>query len=116
MKLHNYGKVPGGLEHHYSKVTELCDTGRLLSLEIDEAWYWYTAWQYGGSGQLLMRKNDLFVLHNMEHDSCHGPVSYAVFNHPMSLAQLKASCSLELFREVEPLFAMAERGGRVKSR
>ena len=40
---------------------------------VDEVWYWYVTYGYEASGQVLMRKDDKWAVHDMGHCSCYGP-------------------------------------------
>jgi len=79
MKIHRIESIPKGYE--YNEATELADyeLEYLEKLDIDEIWYWYGTGSYEGSGQILMRKGDMYDLHDMGHCSCYGPTDNVEF-------------------------------------
>lgn len=61
-----------------NKIHEFASTDKLSnwdleSLDFDEIWYSYTHGYYEGSGDMIVRKGDLFTHHDMGHCSCYGP-------------------------------------------
>lgn len=106
---HNYANFPDSVEYRYGEIVELdkYELGNLENLGIDEIWYWYAAGDYEGSGQILMRKGDLYDVHDAGHCSCYGPTDNANFNgHPFS--ELINSISSEYMKELRPLFKLAQ--------
>jgi len=109
MIIHNLNRFPAELNYRYGALDELSsyDMEYLNRYyDADEVWYWYASGSYEGSGQMLIRKGDLYDIHDMGHCSCYGPLDR------MSLAfkpleELKSSCSSEYLKEVESLFIAA---------
>lgn len=74
---------------------------------IDEIWYWYHAWYYEWSGQILMRKWELYDIHNAWHCSCYWPTDDLKFSW-QQLEELAKSLSKEYMeKEARELFVMA---------
>lgn len=108
MKVHNLNKIPEGLSYR-DDVCELSDYDIkfLEPLCLDEVWYWYVEGSYDGDGQILMRKGELYDLHDMGHYSCYGPLDDVEFTgYPPE--ELKGKCSKEYLKAVVPLFELAE--------
>ena len=77
------------------------------NLWIDEIWYWYHSWFYEWSGQILMKKWELYDIHCAWHCSCYWPTEHIEFNGKQ-LEDLAKSLSKEYMeREARELFAMA---------
>ncbi len=109
MKTHNSGKFPEGMDYSSYEMSDLSewDFERIEKLGVTEIWYWYATGYYCGTGNLLMRKGNLFDHHGMGHCSCYGPTGKVSFSGK-SFKELKESCSNELMDEVKELFEMAE--------
>ena len=94
----------------YGEPTELDDFNfdNLRLVEVDTAWYWYTCSGYEGSGQLLMRRDGRFHLHDMGHCSCNGPTDITIGKGFASLDGVRRSATDDLLEDIEPLLKMAE--------
>jgi hypothetical protein len=93
MKIHNLG-------------TEiLADLHELYKLNLDEIWYFYEEGYYDGSGQMLVRKGQLFDIFDLSHNSCSYPLEDATFNG-QSLEELFLSLSNEYKAICYQLFEM----------
>jgi hypothetical protein len=109
MIIHNLNKFPAELNYRYGALDELSsyDMGYLNRYyDADEVWYWYSSGSYEGSGQMLIRKGDLYDIHDMGHCSCYGPLDRMSLSFK-PLEELKSSCSSEYLKEVESLFIAA---------
>ena len=74
---------------------------------VDEIWYWYHSWSYEWSGQILMRRWDLYDIHSAWHCSCYWPTDGIEFNGK-PLDDLAKSLSKEYMEnEARELFEMA---------
>ena len=83
------------------------DMEALNNLDLDEIWYWYSYAQYEGSGQILMRKGDLYDIHDAGHCSCYGPIDRVDFKG-QKLNELAKSLSKDYMRnEAIELFELA---------
>jgi len=107
--IHDYGKVPEGYDYTYGDVCPFdeYDLKNLYGLNIDEVWYWYATAPYEGSGNILMRKGDLYDIHTAGHCSCYGPTEDIEFNGK-PLDEVKASLSESAMIEYKPLIEMSE--------
>ena len=75
--------------------------------DLDEIWYWYSEAPYEGSGQILMRKGELYDLHDAGHCSCYGPIDKLHFNG-QSLDELAKSVNPEYMeQQCKELFYLA---------
>lgn len=112
--LHDLGRLPEGLSYPYDELSTLSewDQDELTGISVDEAWYWYVYGSYEGSGQMLMRRGDLYDVHNLSHCSCNGPTEGVTFGG-LSLSSLKENLQKnpEYWKEVKELFEMAEKHG-----
>ena len=108
MIIHNLNQFPAELDYRYGSISELdsYDMEALDKYDADEVWYWYACGSYEGSGQMLIRKGNLYGIHDMGHCSCYGPLDRMNFSLE-PLAELKSSCSSEYLKEVESLFIAA---------
>lgn len=110
MILHNLNRFPKGYKYQHGEIQSFdkYDADRLESFGIDEAWYWYAAGDYEGSGQILMRRDDLYDIHDAGHCSCFGPTDDIKFiGFPLN--ELKSRCSKELLEQVEDLLTAAKK-------
>ncbi|KPJ96738.1 MAG: hypothetical protein AMS18_00320 [Gemmatimonas sp. SG8_17] len=59
----------------------------LVPARVEEVWYWYQVDMYEGAGQILMRADDQYDIHDMGHCSCYGPMDDCSFigYHPDEL-------------------------------
>lgn len=109
MEIHYLNKFPNGYQA-YGELSTLdeYDLNDLKDLNLDEIWYWYSTAPYEGSGQLLMRRGDLYDLHDAGHCSCYGPCERVKFvGYP--LGELKSRINKEYFaKECRELFELAE--------
>lgn len=106
---HNYANFPDEVDYRYGEIMELenYDLITLENLGIDEIWYWYAQGGYEGSGQILMRKGDLYDVHDAGHCSCYGPTERADFiGKPFK--ELFDSISKEYMKDLKPLFKLAQ--------
>ena len=80
MEVHFLGKLPDNYSA-YGKLDEFdeYDMEELNSFGFDEVWYWYSTAPYEGSGQILMRKGELYDLHDAGNCSCYGPIDRLKF-------------------------------------
>ena len=81
-KIHNLNKFPKGMTNSYCDISSLdteYDIKAINDLGVDEVWYWYASGSYEGQGQILMRKDDKYDIHDMGHCSCYGPLEHAKF-------------------------------------
>lgn len=121
MKLHNLQQKPEGYTYDgeidsYEAMDEEApceidsfssmDIENLLPLNLDEAWYWYVTGFYNGAGQILMRKGDLYDIHDCAHGA-NSPLEAVKFSGK-PLSELKANVSPELMIQLKPLFDAAE--------
>lgn len=111
MKVNFLGRFP----KNYSRWSELEELEELDSYEIedlselglDEIWYWYSTAPYEGSGQILMRKGDLYDLYDAGHGSDYGPTERVDFKG-QKLDELAESLSDEYMEnEAKELFELA---------
>lgn len=109
MIIHNLNQFPAELDYKYGSISELdsYDMEALDKYDADEVWYWYACGSYEGSGQMLIRKGDLYGIHDMGHCSCYGPLDRNR-SQLKPFEELKSSCSSEYLKEVECLFIAAE--------
>lgn len=70
---------------------------------IEQIWYFYSYGSYEGNGQILMRKDNLYHLHDAGHCSCYGPVDKYKF-HGDDIDNLYNNLSNEYQLEVKSLF------------
>jgi len=56
-------------------------------------------------GEILMRKGDLFDIHDASHCSCYGPTERADF-HGVPLKELVRGCTMDRLSEIKPLINM----------
>ena len=108
MKINFLGKFPDGYSY-YGKLSELdnYDIEYLTPLNLDEIWYWYSTAPYEGSGQILMRKGNLYDHHNAGHCSCYSACERVEFKGK-ALDKLVNSLGVEFMeQECKPLFEMA---------
>ena len=108
MKVNYLGSFPKDYSP-YGELAELdnYDMKDLEELELDEIWYWYSTAPYEGSGQILMRKGELYDLHDAGHCSCYGPTERVNFNGK-SLNDLSKNISDEYMKkEAKELFDLA---------
>lgn len=97
-------------EKHTTHNLEQSDFDHLKSLGIDEIWYTYEIGGYEGSGQMIMRKGDLYDHHDMGHCSCFGPIDNMTFNWK-PLPELKEYLEKNVWyweREIKPVFEAYE--------
>ena len=82
MKITNIKDLPEGLGYSWGDLSDLdeYELDYIQKIGIDEIWYFYVEGSYEGSGQLLMRKGNLYDLFDMSHCSCYGPTDDVVFN------------------------------------
>ena len=106
MKINNLKAFPENYSYSYGELSALSDWELDRLHDLDEIWYWYAEGSYEGSGMLLMKKGDLYDVHNMGHCSCYGPTDDVNFSGK-SLEQLKASYSEEGFKEWSNLYEAA---------
>ncbi len=108
MIVHDLKRGPKNYDH-YGNIEPL-DSYGLRELEeqgIDEIWYWYADGGYEGCGQILIRKGDLFDIHDASHCSCYGATDGLEFKgKPLMHLYSDYSMNQELLREVEDLFEM----------
>ena len=108
MKVNFLGRFPDNYSA-YGKLAEFdeYDLEYLTGHAIDEIWYWYSTAPYEGSGQILMRRGDLYDLHDAGHCSCYGPTERIKFVGK-TLNELYQQIHKEYFEnEIRPLFEMA---------
>lgn len=108
MKVNFLGRFPKNYSP-YGELAELdsYDMEDLNKLGLDEIWYWYSTAPYEGSGQILMRKGDLYDLHDAGHCSCYGPTERAYFKG-QKLDELAKSLTGEYMEnEAKELFELA---------
>lgn len=75
---------------------------------IDEAWYWYVAGSYEGSGQIIFRRGGKWGQHDMGHCSCYGPTCHLdTGDLKDSLDDLESSMSSDLRKECATVIAAA---------
>jgi hypothetical protein len=105
MKLNHINKIPDGLDYSFSKLDALhnYDLEELYKHNFDEAWYWYASASYEGSGQMIIRKGNLYDIHNLGHCSCYAATDHIKFNG-RPLDELWDSLSEELKKESNDLF------------
>lgn len=109
MIVHNLNAFPKAKNYPYGDLSAFEDY-ELRNIEsegIDEIWYWYAQGNYEGSGNVLMRKGDLFDIHDCGHCSCYGPTDRVDFKGK-KLDALKLSLSAEYLSECQELFEMLE--------
>lgn len=106
--IHNINKIPDGHDYLWGNLSEFdeYDLDDLKLLELDEAWYWYVQGSYEGSGQILMRRGDLYDLADCGHCSCYGPVERISFRG-MPFEDLIKIITPELLKESIDLFKAA---------
>ena len=108
MELHFLGRFPVNYKP-YGELEELSDVEitKLNSLGFDEVWYWYSTAPYEGSGQMLIRKGNLYDLHDASHCSCYGPIGGIYFDGK-PLDELISCINKEYMEnEVKDLFELA---------
>jgi hypothetical protein len=105
---HDYGKFPEGINYSEGDICNLAnhDLEYLEKIGVEEIWYWYASAPYEGIGQILMRKGDLYDIHNASHCSCYGPTEHAGFRGVL-FEKLTDGYTIELLKEVKPLLNMA---------
>lgn len=106
MIIHRQEELPKGYGYYVSEPLSQWDFDYIKNLELDEIWYWYGGGGYEGSGQILMRKGELYDLHDCGHCSCYGPTEHIEFKGK-PLNDLVKSLSEHYFKEVEQLLKMA---------
>ena len=108
MKVNFLGKFPKNYEA-YGKLEELesYDLEYLNKLCLDEIWYWYSTAPYEGSGQILMRKGELYDLHDAGHCSCYGPTERVEFNGQELDCLAKSLIGDYMEKEAKELFEIA---------
>jgi len=115
MIIHNLARIPEGLGYSFSDTTDELTKSEVKDLEelgIDEVWYWYVSGSYEGSGQMIIRKEDKYYLHNMSHCSCYGPLDEIDMSDARafsSLNEMKRRCSKHYLVEVLPLIEEASK-------
>ena len=109
MIVHNLNAFPKAKNYYYGDLSVLQYYElRNIELEgVDEIWYWYAQCGYEGSGHILMRKGDLFDIHDCGHCSCYGPTDNVHFKWK-TFDDLKLSLSAEYLSECQSLFEMVE--------
>ena len=107
MKINNLKSYPENYGYSYGELGDL-DNWEIdgLDSEFDEIWYFYAYGSYEGNGMMLIKKGELYDVHNMGHCSCYGPTDHINFSGK-SLEQLKASYSAEGFKEWSNLYEAA---------
>lgn len=108
MKINFLGKFPNGYSA-YGTLAELdeYDLEELAKHNLDEVWYWYSTAPYEGSGQILMRKGDLYDVHDAGHCSCYSACDRIKFNG-QTLPDLYKSINKEYMQsELVELFKLA---------
>ena len=108
MKINFLGKFPNGYSA-YGTLAELdeYDLEELAKHNLDEVWYWYSTAPYEGSGQILMRKGDLYDVHDAGHCSCYCACDRIKFNG-QTLPDLYKSVNKEYMQsELVELFQLA---------
>ena len=108
MKINFLGKFPNGYSA-YGTLAELneYDLEKLAKHNLDEVWYWYSTAPYEGSGQILMRKGDLYDVHDAGHCSCYCACDRIKFNG-QKLSELYKSVNKEYMQsELVELFQLA---------
>jgi hypothetical protein len=103
MKITNIKDLPKDLEFTWGELDDLSEYDIKGLNDIDEIWYYYVSGDYEGSGQLLMRKGNLYDLHDMSHCSCYGPIDDVDFKG-MSYDDLIKSLTTDLYKECKILF------------
>ena len=68
--------------------------------EVEEIRYWYTHADYEGSGQMIWRIWEKYILHNCWHCSCYWPTDEIEYKTTQSLDEIEKSLSGEYRREV----------------
>jgi hypothetical protein len=84
----------------------------IYALNIDEAWYWYAVASYEGYGYLLMRKGDLWAIHDMSHCSCFGPTDKIEELAWMKKDKLADKYSKTMLEGIKPLVDVAWKEGK----
>lgn len=107
--VHNYDKFPKNIDYAYGEICELADyeIQHLEELGIEEIWYWYAEAPYEGIGQILMKKGDLYDIHDAGHCSCYGPTEHAEFRG-VSFEQLSEGFTEDRCNEVACLIEIAK--------
>jgi len=101
---HDIETIP--VDYKYLSPSDLTNSelDDIVLLGIDECWYWYWAGNYEGSGQILMRKGELYDIDSLGHCSCYGPTEKLSFNGK-KLEEIQMSEDLK--KEVSPLIEIA---------
>lgn len=74
------------------------------------AYYWYWAGVYEGGGELLLKVNDKWYLHDMSHCSCFGPLSHLhIITGYKDFDDLREHCSEAVLEEIDVLLRAAEK-------
>ena len=109
MKINFLNKFPNCYQP-YGSLSELdeYDLRDLEELNLDEIWYWYSTAPYEGSGQMIMRRGNLYDIHDMGHCSCYGACERATFTGK-SLNNIETSLSSEYLKEYIELIEMAKK-------
>lgn len=108
MIIHNLNKFPKNYEYKYGDLEELgeYEIENIKKLPVDEVWYWYASAPYEGSGQMLMRKDELYDIAELSHCSCYGPTDDLSFEGE-TLTTLKKYYTTEKYNQFEELLAKA---------
>lgn len=108
MKINNLKSYPENYGYSYGEFEDLheYDLEHINQYDLDEIWYYYAAGSYEGNGMILMKKGELYDVHNMGHCSCYGPLDNVNFSGK-SLESLKTSYSAEGFNEWSNLYELA---------
>jgi len=81
---------------------------KLYPLNVDEAWYWYKQGSYEGRGQILIRRGQQYMIHDLSHCSCYGPLDHLYEFIGKVLKELIESVSKDAYEnELKCLFDMA---------
>ncbi|RMG02284.1 MAG: hypothetical protein D6726_07925 [Nitrospirae bacterium] len=87
----------------------------LKELDADVGYYWYSFWDYGGQGYLLIQKDGKWYLHDCGHCSCNTPLDTIYDSLRVgydSLNGLLDCCTDELRQEIMPLVEQARIEGK----
>ena len=107
-------KLPNSNIH---KINFTCHTGELSKYDMKNftennikwAVYYYVNWGYEGQGQILMRKNKKWYLHDLGHCSCYGPLDQLTLkNGYTSFNKIYKNITGTWLNEVIPLIDFAK--------
>lgn len=108
-RLDRYRRPRTMIIHEYDQDLNPCKVYlaeyELELIDADEIWYWYEYGNYEGSGQMIARKGNMFLHHDMSHCSCFGPTdNFPDDYQPINHLENNLRGNSGYWKEIEPLF------------